>query len=223
MPATRPISRRRVTMRLKLETRAEPSRLMGYLSPLFAAMLTVIAGFILFSALGKNPLQAFYTFFIYPVHDLNGFAELLLKASPLMLIAVGLACGYRANVWNIGAEGQLVLGAIFAGGVALYLHGSESGLILPTMVIAGAIGGMLWAAIPALLRTRFNTNEILTSLMLVYVASLLLSYLVHGPWRDPEGFNFPQTKQFTDTALYPILIPGTRLNASFLLSLAAIA
>src|SRR2546422_1655784 len=133
MPETRPTSRRRVTMRLKLEARAEPSRLMGYLSPLFAAMLTVIAGFILFSALGKNPLQAFYTFFIYPVHDLNGFAELLLKASPLMLIAVGLACGYRANVWNIGAEGQLVLGAIFAGGVALYFHGSESGLILPTI------------------------------------------------------------------------------------------
>ena len=209
-------------MRLKLETRAEPSRLMGYLSPLFAAMLTVIAGFILFSALGKNPLQAFYTFFIYPVHDLNGFAELLLKASPLMLIAVGLACGYRANVWNIGAEGQLVLGAIFAGGVALYFHGSESGLILPTMVVAGAIGGMLWAAIPALLRTRFNTNEILVSLMLVYVANFLLSWLVHEPWRDPEGFNFPQSKQFTEAALYPILLPGTRLNVGFLISLAAV-
>ena len=209
-------------MRLKLETRAEPSRLMGYLSPLFAAMLTVIAGFILFSALGKNPLQAFYTFFIYPVHDLNGFAELLLKASPLMLIGVGLACGYRANVWNIGAEGQLVLGAIFAGGVALYFHGSESSFILPAMVVAGALGGMLWAAIPALLRTRFNTNEILVSLMLVYVANFLLSWLVHEPWRDPEGFNFPQSKQFTEAALYPVLIQGTRLNVGFLISLAAI-
>src|SRR5437868_5370032 len=171
MPATKRIFRRpmrRQFVRLKLEARAEPSRLMAYVSPLLAAVLTVVAGFILFSALGKNPLQAFYTFFIYPVHDLNGFAELLLKASPLMLIAVGLACGYRANVWNIGAEGQLVLGAIFAGGVALYFHGSESGLILPTMVVAGAIGGMLWAAIPALLRTGFNTNAILVSRMLVY-------------------------------------------------------
>ena len=209
-------------MRLKLETRAEPSRVMGYLSPLLAAVLTVIAGFILFSALGKNPLQAFYTFFIYPVHDLNGFAELLLKASPLMLIGVGLACGYRANVWNIGAEGQLVLGAIFAGGVALYFHGSESSFILPAMVVAGALGGMLWAAIPALLRTRFNTNEILVSLMLVYVANFLLSWLVHEPWRDPEGFNFPQSKQFTEAALYPVLIQGTRLNVGFLISLAAI-
>src|SRR5437016_6828639 len=210
-------------MRLKLETRAEPSRLMGYLSPLFAAMLTVIAGFILFSALGKNPLQAFYTFFIYPVHDLNGIAELLLKASPLMLIAVGLACGYRANVWNIGAEGQLILGAIFAGGVALYFYGSDSKLVLPAMVVAGAVGGMLWASIPAFLRTRFNTNEILVSLMLVYVANLLLSWLVHEPWRDPEGLNFPQSRQFTETALYPMLIVGQRLNFGFLISLAAIA
>ncbi|MBI2312643.1 MAG: ABC transporter permease [Betaproteobacteria bacterium] len=210
-------------MRLKLEARAEPSPLMGYLSPLLAAGLTIIAGFILFSVLGKNPLQAFYTFFVHPIRDLNGIAELLLKASPLMLIAVGLACGYRANVWNIGAEGQLVLGAIFAGGVALYFYGSDSKFVLPMMVVAGAIGGMLWAAIPALLRTRFNTNEILVSLMLVYVANLLLSWLVNEPWRDPEGFNFPQTKQFTETALYPALIAGTRLNVGFLISLAAIA
>ena len=210
-------------MRLKLEGRAEPSRLMGWLAPLFAAALTIVAGFVLFSALGRNPLQAFYTFFVHPVRDLNGVAELLLKASPLMLIGVGLACGYRANVWNIGAEGQLTLGAIFAGGVALYFYESESALVLPLMIVAGVVGGMLWAAIPALLRTRFNASEILTSLMLVYVASLLLSYLVHGPWRDPEGFNFPQSRQFTASALYPMLVEGTRLNASFLLSLAAVA
>jgi ABC-type uncharacterized transport system permease subunit len=210
-------------MRLKLEARPEPSRLMGYLSPVLAAVLTIIAGFVLFSALGKNPWQAFYTFFVYPIRDLNGVTELLLKASPLMLIGVGLACGYRANVWNIGAEGQLVLGAIFAGGVALHFHGSESALVLPTMFVAGAAGGIVWAAIPALLRTRFNTNEILVSLMLVYVANLLLSWLVHEPWRDPEGFNFPQSKQFTESALYPILLAGTRLNLGFPVALAAVA
>ncbi|MET0441096.1 MAG: ABC transporter permease [Casimicrobiaceae bacterium] len=210
-------------MRLKLEARPEPSRLMGWLSPLLAAGLTIVAGFILFTALGRDPLQAFYTFFIYPIRDLNGMTELLLKASPLMLIGVGLACGYRANVWNIGAEGQLILGAIFAGGVALAFHGEETRLVLVLMFFAGALGGMLWAAIPALLRTRFNTNEILVSLMLVYVASLLLSWLVHEPWRDPEGFNFPQTKQFTDGALYPMLVEGTRLNVGFLVALAAVA
>ena len=210
-------------MRLKLEARAEPSRLMGWLAPLFAAALTIVVGFVMFSALGRNPLQAFYTFFVHPIRDLNGVAELLLKASPLMLIGVGLACGYRANVWNIGAEGQLTLGAIFAGGVALYFYESESRLVLPLMIVAGMLGGMLWAAIPALLRTRFNASEILTSLMLVYVATLLLSYLVHGPWRDPEGFNFPQSRQFTESALYPMLVPGTRLNVSFVISLAAVA
>ena len=196
---------------------------MGWLSPLVAAALTIVAGFVLFVALGRNPLDAFHTFFIHPVRDLNGITELLLKASPLMLIGVGLACGYRANVWNIGAEGQLVLGAICASGVALHFYGSESRLVLPAMIVAGMLGGMVWAAIPALLRTRFNTNEILTSLKLVYVANLLLSWLVHEPWRDPEGFNFPQTKQFTETALYPILIEGTRLNLGFLLALAAVA
>ena len=210
-------------MRLKLEARAEPSRLMGWVSPLLAAAFTIVAGFVLFVVLGKNPVEAFYTFFVHPIRDVNGVTELLLKASPLMLIAVGLACGYRANVWNIGAEGQLVLGAIFASGIALHFYGSESRFVLPAMIVAGALGGMLWAAIPALLRTRFNTNEILTSLMLVYVANLLLSWLVHEPWRDPEGFNFPQTKQFTDSALYPILIEGTRLNLGFLLALAAVA
>ena len=210
-------------MRLKLEARAEPSRLMGWLSPLIAAALTVAAGFVLFVALGKDPVQAFYTFFVHPIRDVNGITELLLKASPLMLIGVGLACGYRANVWNIGAEGQLVLGAIFASGIALHFYGSESRFVLPAMIAAGALGGMLWAAIPAFLRTRFNANEILTSLMLVYVANLFLSWLVHEPWRDPEGFNFPQTKQFTDSALYPILVEGTRLNLGFLLALAVVA
>jgi simple sugar transport system permease protein len=210
-------------MRLKLEARPEPSRLMGWLSPVIAAALTIVAGFVLFTALGKDPVQAFYTFFIHPIRDLNGVAELLLKASPLMLIGVGLACGYRANVWNIGAEGQLILGAICAGGIALAFHGSDTRLVLVLMFFAGAAGGMLWAAIPALLRTRFNTNEILVSLMLVYVANLLLSWLVHEPWRDPEGFNFPQSKQFSESALYPILVEGTRLNLGFLVALGAVA
>ncbi len=210
-------------MQLKLEARAQPSRRMALLAPLIAAALTVVAGFLLFSALDRNPVTAFYTFFIHPIRDLNGLAELLLKASPLMLIGVGLACGYRANVWNIGAEGQLVLGAICAGGVALLLDDVQSKFVLVPMMLAGVLGGMAWAAIPAFLRTRFNTNEILVSLMLVYVANLLLSWLVHGPWRDPQGYNFPQSKAFSESALYPVLLDGTRLHAGFLIALAAIA
>jgi len=196
---------------------------MGWLSPLFAAAATLIVGFVLFASLGKNPFEAFHVFFVKPIENLYGVGELLLKASPLMLCAVGLAAGYRANVWNIGAEGQLTLGALCGGGVALALQDSGSAWVLPLMLVAGAAGGMAWAAIPAWLKTRFNANEILVSLMLVYVATLTLSLLVHGPWRDPEGFNFPQSKMFADVALLPNLLPETRLNAGFLLALAVVA
>jgi ABC-type uncharacterized transport system permease subunit len=208
---------------IRLEPRPEPSRIAGWLSPLIAAAATLIVGFVLFSALGKNPWQAFGMFFVKPVATLYGVGELLLKAGPLMLCAVGLAVGYRANVWNIGAEGQLTMGAVFAGGIALAFHDSTSPLVLPLMILAGALGGMAWAAIPALLRTRFNANEILVSLMLVYVAAHALSLLVHGPWRDPEGFNFPQSTMFGDAALLPNLLPETRLNWGFVLALAAVA
>ena len=209
--------------RLVLEARPEPSRLMVWISPLVAAAATVCVGLALFSLLGRDPLQALYVFFVKPVDNPYGVGELLLKASPLMLCATGLAAGYRANVWNIGAEGQLTLGALCGGGIALALGSSDGPWVLPLMIVAGALGGMAWAAIPAWLRTRFNASEILTSLMLVYVAVLTLSYLVHGPWRDPEGFNFPQSKAFTDTELLPNLLPGTRLNVGFLLALAVVA
>ena len=195
---------------------------MRYASPLIAAGLMLLTGFVLFAALGKDPLAAFYAFFLAPISSVNGLAELILKASPLVLIAIGLAVGFRGNVWNIGAEGQLTIGAITGGGLALLPFLGDSPWLLPAMIVAGALGGIVWAAIPALLRTRFNANEILVSLMLTYVAQLLLSYLVHGPWRDPQGFNSPQSQLLPDAALLPILIEGTRLNASALLSLAAV-
>ena len=205
-----------------LEPRAAPSRAMMLLSPLLAVALTLAAGLVLFSALGRDPLEAFQLFFIKPVQDLYGLSELLLKATPLMLCAIGLAVGFRANVWNIGAEGQFMLGAVGATGVALHFHDSASEAVLPMMIVAGAIGGALWATIPAFLKARFNANEILVSLMLVYVAQLVVSWLVFGPWRDPDGFNFPQTAMFGDAALLPVLVAGTRLNAALLLALAAL-
>jgi len=208
---------------LKLEARPEPSRIAGWLSPLLAAAATLVVGFILFTALGKDPWVAFHAFFVKPVSTRYGVGELLLKATPLMLIAVGLAAGYRANVWNIGAEGQLTMGAIFGGGVALLLQDSTSALVLPAMMVAGVAGGMFWAAFPAWLRTRWNASEILTSLMLVYVATLTLSLLVHGAWRDPEGFNFPQSKMFGEAALLPILLAETRLNIAWPIALAVVA
>lgn len=212
-------------MRIALEARGEPSRAAILLTPLLAALATLLVGFVVFEAFGKDPVPALHAFFIQPLATRYGVGELLLKAGPLMLIATGLAIGYRANVWNIGAEGQLTLGAIAGGGLALAAGdaGVPAALLLPAMIVAGALCGMVWAAIAAWLRTRYGANEILTSLMLVYVANFLLSWLVHGPWRDPEGYNFPQSKLFADAALLPNLLAGTRLNAGFLIALAAVA
>jgi ABC-type uncharacterized transport system permease subunit len=207
---------------LRLERRPEASQVMSYASPLIAIVLMLIGGLLLFALLGKNPLEGFKVFFIYPVSDWYGVSELFLKATPLMLIAVGLAVGFRANVWNIGAEGQLIVGGIAASAVALYFHEAEGAHVLILMVIAGGIGGMLWAAIPAFLKTRFNTNEILVSLMLVYVAQLLVSWLVHGPMMDPDGFNFPQSRMFEDSALLPLLSDENRLNLAFVFAIGAL-
>ena len=207
---------------IKLERRPEASQVMSYASPLIAIVLMLIGGLLLFAFLGKNPLEGFKVFFINPVSDWYGVSELFLKATPLMLIAVGLAVGFRANVWNIGAEGQLIVGGIAASAVALYFHESEGAHILILMVVAGGIGGMLWATIPAFLKTRFNTNEILVSLMLVYVAQLLVSWLVHGPMMDPDGFNFPQSRMFEDPALLPLLSDESRLNLAFVFALGAL-
>ncbi|KSW21357.1 MULTISPECIES: ABC transporter permease [unclassified Pseudomonas] len=207
----------------RLEARPEPSRAMMLASPLIAAGAMLLTGSLLFLFLGHAPLHAFYVYFIQPCTSLYGIGELLLKATPLILCGVGLAIGFRANVHNIGADGQLTMGAVAAGCVALYFDGVNAPWLLPLMLVAGALGGMAWAAVPALLRTRFNTNEIMVSLMLVYVAYLFLGYLVHGPLRDPAGFNFPQSKMFGDAAMLPLLKEGLRVNAAFPLSLVAVA
>jgi general nucleoside transport system permease protein len=207
----------------RLEARGAISTPMLYLTPVFAVVLTLISGVILFAALGFDPLRALYVYFIKPVSTVYGLSELAVKATPLALTATGLALGFRANVWNIGAEGQLTIGAITGGAVALFFQDSQGIWILPLMIVAGAAGGAAWAAIPAWLRVRFNANEILTSLMLTYVATLLLSYLVHGVMRDPQGFNFPQSKMFSDYALLPVILEGTRLNIGAFVAIGVIA
>ncbi|HEY8609007.1 MAG TPA: ABC transporter permease [Noviherbaspirillum sp.] len=208
---------------LKLEKRPAPSVLMSWLSPLLAVLLTALCGAILFVSLGKDPAQGLSVFFLDPLADLQGWAEVGVKVAPLLLISVGLAICFRANVFNIGAEGQLVLGAIAGGAVALYFDQGEGGgaLMITLVLLAGAAGGMAWAAITAFLRDRCNANEILVSLMLVYVAQLLLSLLVHGVLRDPEGFNFPQSRMLSDGFLLPMIVEGTRLHLGLPLALGA--
>jgi simple sugar transport system permease protein len=190
-----------------------------YLTPILAVAMTVVAGFFIFLAMGCNPFLALYHFFISPLTSLYGLSELGVKAAPLIIIGVGLAIGFRANVWNIGAEGQLTVGAIAGGGIALWFWDQPGGWILPLMCLAGVVGGMAYAAIPAFLKTRLGVNEILTSLMLTYVATLLLSMLVYGPWKDPAGFGFPQSRLFTDSALLPMILAGTRLHLGAVVAL----
>jgi len=202
-----------------LEPRLEVSGQWMILSPIIAIILTLFSGIIIFSLLGKDPFLALYTFFVQPLTTMFGITELLVKGTPLVLIGVGLAIGFKANVWNIGAEGQFTMGAVFGGGTALLCQHMESILVLPLVLVLGTLGGILWGAIPAFLKTRFNANEILTSLMLSYVAVLWLSYLVHGPWRDPAGFNFPESQLFSDYAMLPILIENSRLNLGALFAI----
>jgi ABC-type uncharacterized transport system permease subunit len=203
---------------LKLEPRREPSQTMFYLTPLLAVGLTLISGAVLFALLGKPPLLTLRLVFIEPLTSLRGVSELLVKATPLILIAIGLAVGFRGGIWNIGAEGQFTIGALSGGGVALAVYPETGFWLLPAMALGGILGGMAWAAIPALLRTRFNTNEILVSLMLTYVATLLLASLIHGLLRDPDGFNFPESRIF-QTSL-PVIIEGTRAHIGFPIALA---
>jgi general nucleoside transport system permease protein len=196
-----------------------PSKMVSFLSPVVALAITVLAGLLLFSALGKAPGRALGMFFIEPLRGAHALSELAIKATPLAVIALGLAVAFRANVWNIGAEGQYILGAIAATGVALRAGSDTGRWIVGAVLAAGAFGGMLWAGLVAWLRDRFSASEILVSLMLVYVAELLLGYLVYGPWKDPEGFNFPQTVLFSPATEIPRLFTGHRVNIGLLIAL----
>ena len=204
---------------LKLEARPQPSPFWGYASPVLALVVTVVIGMALFVALGKDPVSGLRMFFWEPVRSAYALGELTVKATPLLLIALGLAVCFRSNVWNIGAEGQYVLGAIAASGVALLADKTTGAWIVLPILLAGVLGGMFWAAITAWLRDRFHANEILVSLMLVYVAVQLLSFLVSGPWKDPQGYNFPQTPTFALATRIPRLFEGSRVSIGVFLAL----
>jgi general nucleoside transport system permease protein len=206
-------------MRLVIEKRPEASTVMAIASPFIAFAFTLIAGGIIFALRGNNPFSALYVYFVEPLTAWWSIEQLIVKASPLILIATGLAVAYRANVWNIGAEGQLYAGGIMAGLVPVMFPQWQSPVVLILMLALGTLGGMAWGAIPAYLRNRFRANEILTSLMLVYVIQLVLDYLVRGPWRDPQGFNFPKSITFTDWQTIPFIT--TSIHAGVLFAVVA--
>jgi simple sugar transport system permease protein len=209
--------------RLRFERRPAAGAVALWVAPLAAFAVTVLACMALFAWLGRSPAQVVEVFFVAPLSSVRAWGEVGLKAAPLILCSVGLTLCFRANVWNIGAEGQLIAGAIAGGGVALLAGAAAPRAYFVVVLLAAAGGGMAWAAIAAWLRDRFNANEILVTLMLVYVAQLLLAYIVRGPWRDAAGFGFPQTAMFAAPARLPIVVGGTRLHIGMPVALAAAA
>lgn len=212
---------------IRLVKRPVPSKAWSWATPLIAVLATMIAGGILFAALGKNPVEAIRVIFWDPLFGPNaGYfrGQLLVKAAPLILIASGLAVGFRAGIWNIGAEGQYIIGAICGAALALAVYPTESAWLFPAMVILGALGGFLWGLIPALLKVIFGTNEILVSLMLVYVAQNLLAYMAFGPLKNPEGYGFPGSRNLQQyaSAHNPELIVGTGAHWGVLAALVAV-
>ncbi len=202
---------------LRLEKRPQPSQVWTYLTPLLAVVITMIMGAALFAALGKDPVAAITTIFWEPLFGEFAFyyrPQLLIKGAPLVLIAIGLSLGFRAGIWNIGAEGQYIIGALTGAGVGLAFYPMESWAIFPLMVLAGALGGWIWAMIPAILKLRFGTNEILVSLMLVYVAEKLLAAMALGLLKNPEGMGFPGSRNLRqyESAHNAELITGSGMH-----------
>jgi ABC-type uncharacterized transport system permease subunit len=191
-------------MRIKLEKRREPSLWMLVASPVASVLVTMLIGIVVFDLIGIDGLRAVTDIFLSPLLISYKWQDVAVKAAPLIIIALGLSVANRAQVWNIGAEGQYIIGALCATGVGLAFGTVGGPLVVALMVAAGVIGGALWAAVPAVLRTRYSVNEILSSLMLTYVAVQVLGYLVGGPWKDPNGRNFPATASLADSQMLPV-------------------
>lgn len=215
---------------IALTPRAAPSRLWSLLTPLLAVLLTMLTSAALFAALGTDPVAVLRAIFWDPLFGELAFyyrPQLLIKGAPLILIATGLSLGFRAGIWNIGAEGQYIIGALCGAAVGLAVYPAEAWWLYPLMLGAALLGGWLWAMIPALLRTRRGVNEILVSLMLVYVAENLLAMMALGPMRNPEGMGFPGSRNLAHypSAANPELIAGSGAHlgviAALLVALAA--
>ncbi len=204
---------------ISLAAREAPSRIWIIAAPFLALLCTLILGSVVFLMLGISPLKGIYSFFIYPFTNIYNFNDVLLKASPLLIIALGLSVGFRANIWNIGAEGQFIMGVIAASLVALSFYGETHFYVLPLMIIAGMLGSMAWAFIPAILKVRFHTNEILVSLMLVYVSKPILAWLVNGPLKDPDGVGFAESRWFGEYVSLPTMAGSLEVNISIPIAL----
>jgi len=199
-------------VRLIIEKRLDYSRTIAFLVPIISVLLALVFGGVILLAAGANPWTTYKAMAIGAFGGRYNISETMVKAIPLMLCGLGVSVAFRMLFWNIGAEGQLAVGGIAASGVALFWADRiPSPLLIPAMVAAGFLGGALWGSIPALLKAYVHANEIITSLMMNYIAILWVEHLFYGPWKDPHGYGFPGTAQFPKTAWLPRL-PGTRLH-----------
>ncbi|MEM9317943.1 MAG: ABC transporter permease [Pseudomonadota bacterium] len=208
-------------MKIRMVRRDAASHLAMVGAPVLALVLTALCSLVLFAALGVDAGTALHALLLKPFLTWYSFSEVLLKMAPLLLIAQGIAIGFRANVFNIGAEGQFIIGAVCASAFPVYFPEGDFPVMLPAMILAGGLGGLAYAAIAAGLRTRFGASEILVTLMLSLIAIQILNYLLLGPWKDPRGFNFPQTVMFPANAQLPRLFEGVRPNISLFFALGA--
>jgi len=190
---------------LEVEKRLTTPRWLQFLAPFLSLILALMAIGVIFQALGVDPLFAYGKIFQGAFGSIYGLSETVVKSIPLMLSGVGLSLAFRARFWNIGAEGQLLVGATCATGLALAYPDWPKFVLIPMMFIVGFLGGALWGLIPALLKARWRVNEVITSLMMVYIASNLVNHLVYGPWKGPEEMGFPYTSKFSASAQLPRL------------------
>ena len=205
-------------MKLIAEKRQNSSKLFRFSAPLVSILIALfVAGFLLLAA-GVNPLQAYRDIFMEALGSSYGLSETLVKTTPLIFASLGVSLAFRMQIWNIGAEGQIYMGAMGATAVALF-SGLENHVVMMTaMFLAAFLCGGAWAGVAGFLRARWQVNEVIVTLLMNYIAILAVDYLIYGPWKDPKGFNFPLTAQFTDAARLAEFF-NTRLHSGFFLAL----
>lgn len=191
----------------------------GVRTGLIIILAFAIGAFIIL-LIGENPLLAYQALLKAAFGNVNGFAETMVKASPLLLAGLGIAVAYRAKFWNIGAEGQIYAGGIMAALVGIYISGLPAIIHIPLTLLAGVIGGAFWGLIPGVLKAKLEVNEIITTLMLNYVMIHLSAYLVHSPMRDPSS-GITISPQLQPNAWLPTIVPRTRFHAGILVAIAA--
>ncbi len=207
-------------MRIRIERAPAPVWLRP-LIPVLAIVFTMLLTSVLVLLVGQNPLAAFYYFLIDPLSSKVSFIEVLVKSTPLLLTGAAVTFAFVGGFWNIGAEGQLLMGATAATAIGMHMHETPALIAIPFMLVGGFVAGMLWALAPALMRVKLHIDEVVTTLLLNAVALLVVSALLNGPWRDPIS-QWPQSPEIAASAIFPKLIPRTRLHLGFLIAIGVI-